>query len=71
MKAPVSFQELQTLSSLLDFNQVHDTSLSSWSYYFREIGMTGYEASVDRQEEYRRYLLWWELHNSPLMKALR
>lgn len=64
MKTPVTFDQLQSLEVISDFNRVHGTDLT-WHGYFREIGMNGLDARDNRELEYELYVRWVNVRNSP------
>lgn len=66
----LEFEDFLAYDYLPDFNRYHGSSFTGWNEYFEAIGTNSEEAEEDRKEEYRRYCIWVDIQNSPLMKAL-
>lgn len=55
--------------NLKHFNKYHKTKFKTWTEYFLEIGFKAGE-EINKYTEYEKYSIWFDLINTPLMKAL-
>jgi hypothetical protein len=67
-----TFEQYLQLDKMRDFNDFHGTKFRDWHKFYEVVGIDFdmFDPTDDRDEDYKIYCQWYEIINTPLMKAL-